>query len=67
VPCALGDEAVVKIYKGSRFKKIKYRVVWFGRVCAQVMNCYDGTWRRITATRCIVFLGITHDFSPRHE
>ena len=35
VPCALGDEAVVKIYKGSRFKKIKYRVVWFGRVCAQ--------------------------------
>ena len=33
MPCALGDEAVVKIYKGSRFKKIKYRGVWKG-LCA---------------------------------
>jgi hypothetical protein len=63
-PCALGDEVVfLKIYKGSRVRKTKYRV--FGRVCSQVTSCYD---EGVAQDNGYVLHSVPrHHFPPRHE
>jgi hypothetical protein len=61
-PCEEGD---VKIYKGSRFRKTKYRGVWFGRGCAQVTSCYDES---VAQDNGYVLHSVPrHHFPPRHE
>ena len=65
-PCALGNKVGLKTYKGGRFRRTKYRVVWKG-LCAS-----DELLRSGVAHDVVAMMGVAHDgyvlhSVPRHQ